>query len=179
VLGVIHAGHLNLVGVAWALGAAVGLAAYFVLASGSSDVPPMALASTGMGVATVILIGLGSAGALPMHVTLGSVTLLGHRVSWLVPVLGLSLVAAVLAYLAGIVAARKLGAKLASFVGLTEVICAVLIAWLLLGQLPAGMQLAGGALIVIGIALVRVDELRKPAAEPVAETTVQELVASQ
>ncbi|HYK29057.1 MAG TPA: DMT family transporter [Streptosporangiaceae bacterium] len=162
VLGVIGAGHLDVTGVAWALGAAVGLAAFFVLASGESDLPPVALASTGMGVGALLLILIGVAGVLPMHATFNSVTLVGYRVSWLVPVACLSLVAAVVAYLAGIIAARMLGAKLASFVGLTEVICAVLIAWILLGQLPTAMQLAGGALIVAGIALVRIDELRAP-----------------
>ena len=61
--------------------------------------------------------------------------------SWLVPVLGLSVVAAAIAYVVGIGAARMLGAKLASFVGLTEVLFAVLFAWLLLGQLPTVIQL--------------------------------------
>jgi drug/metabolite transporter (DMT)-like permease len=37
---------------------------------------------------------------------------------------------------------------------------AVLIAWLVLGELPTGVQLLGGALIVAGVALVRIDELR-------------------
>ena len=50
-------------------------------------------------------------------------------------------------------AARLLGAKLASFVGLTEVLFAVLFAWLLLGQLPGG-QLLGGLFIIAGVALV-------------------------
>jgi drug/metabolite transporter (DMT)-like permease len=81
-------------------------------------------------------------------------------VSWLVPVAGLSLIAAVVAYVAGIAAARTLGARLASFVGLTEVMFAVLIAWLLLGELPKAVQLAGGAFILAGVALVRLDELR-------------------
>jgi drug/metabolite transporter (DMT)-like permease len=115
------------------------------------------------------LIGLGGVGALPLHATFGTVSFAGHRVSWLIPVAGLSLIAAVISYLAGIAAARMLGAKLASFVGLAEVIFAVLIAWLLLGQLPTPVQLGGGALIVAGIALVRIDEMRSPsvpAAEP-------------
>jgi drug/metabolite transporter (DMT)-like permease len=77
-----------------------------------------------------------------------------------VPVLGLSLLAAVIAYVAGIGAARRLGAKLASFTGLSEVLFAVLFAWLLLSQLPSRMQLLGGAFIITGVALVRVDELR-------------------
>ena len=61
----------------------------------------------------------------------------------------------------GSTAARRLGARLASFVGLTEVLFAVLFAWLLLDQLPARIQLVGGVLIVAGIALVRIDELAR------------------
>ena len=85
--------------------------------------------------------------------------------SWIVPVLGLSLLAAVIAYVAGIGAARRLGAKLASFVGLSEVLFAILFAWLLLGQLPSAMQFLGGAFILGGVAMVRLDELR-PAPAP-------------
>jgi drug/metabolite transporter (DMT)-like permease len=176
VLGVIGHVRLNLAGVLWGLGAGVGLAAYYVLGSRSrDDLPPIALASAGMGVAAAALLVLGGAGLQPMHATFGMVTFAGHRVSWLVPVAGLSLVAAVIAYVAGIAAARMLGARLASFAGLAEVIFAVLVAWLLLGQLPSGVQLAGGALIVAGIALVRLDELRAPSgreAEPAAAEPV-------
>ena len=75
-------------------------------------------------------------------------------------------VAAAIAYVAGIGAARLLGPKLATFVGLTEVVFAVLFAWLLLGELPTGLQLVGGALIVAGIALVRIDELRPTGTAP-------------
>jgi len=167
VLGVIGHVRLDLAGVLWGLGAGVGLATYFVLGSRSrGDLPPIALASAGLGVGAVVLLALGGAGVLAMHATFGTVTFAGHPVSWLVPVAGLSLVAAVVAYVAGIVAARMLGARLASFVSLAEVIFAVLVAWLLLGQLPTGVQLAGGALIVAGIALVRLDELRAPSAAP-------------
>jgi drug/metabolite transporter (DMT)-like permease len=163
VLGVIGHVHLNLVGALWGLGAGIGLATYFVVGSHSSeDLPPMALASGGMGIGAAVLLALGGVGALPMHATFGTVSFAGHRVSWVLPIVGLSLVAAVIAYVAGIAAARMLGAKLASFVGLAEVIFAVLIAWLLLDQLPTAVQLIGGALIVAGIALVRIDEMRSP-----------------
>jgi len=57
-------------------------------------------------------------------------------------------------------AARSLGSKVASFVSLTEVLFAVIWAWLLLGELPGPIQLLGGLLIVGGVVLVRVDELR-------------------
>ena len=108
-----------------------------------------------------------------MNATFGTVDFAGHRASWLVPVIGLSLVAAAIAYVAGIGAARILGAKLASFVGLTEVVFAMLVAWLLLNELPTGMQFLGGGLIVAGVALVRIDELRTPtpSEEPVPVPT--------
>jgi drug/metabolite transporter (DMT)-like permease len=163
VLGVIGAGHLDPVGIIWGLGAAFGLATFFVLAAHSDgDLPPAAMASTGMGIGAVTLLGLAGVGALPMHATFGTVVFAGHRVSWLIPVACLSLVAAVIGYVSGIAAARMLGPRLASFVGLTEVVFAVLVAWLLLGQLLTTIQLAGGALIIAGIALVRLDEMRPP-----------------
>jgi len=91
--------------------------------------------------------------------TSGDVEFLHHQVSWIVPVLGLSLVASVISYVTGIGASRRLGAKLASFVGLAEVLSAILFAWLLLGQLPSAVQFVGGAFILAGVTLVRVDEL--------------------
>ena len=104
----------------------------------------------------------GGIGILPMTASARPVDFLHHQVSWIVPVLGLSLVAAVIAYVAGIGAARRLGAKLASFIGMAEVLFAIVFAWLLLGQLPSAMQFLGGAFILAGVTLVRVDELRGP-----------------
>jgi drug/metabolite transporter (DMT)-like permease len=151
--------RLSAVGVLWGLAAAFGLATFFVLSAQADDaLPPLVVASGGMTIGAVILFGLGGLGALPMRAAFGTVDFAGQRVSWLIPVLGLSLVAAVLPYIAGITAARMLGAKLASFVGLVEVVFAVVVAWLLLGQMPTPMQLAGGLLIIAGIVLVQMDE---------------------
>lgn len=122
--------------------------------------PSVTMASAGMAVGAAVLLLLGLAGVLPLRATFGEVTFAGQHTSWLVPIAGLSLVAAVVAYLAGIAGTRILGARLSSFVGLTEVMFAVLIAWLVLGELPTVVQLFGGALIVAGVALVRLDELR-------------------
>ncbi|MCW2491186.1 MAG: protein of unknown function transrane [Frankiales bacterium] len=165
----------------WGLGAAVGLAVYFVL-SAKADIglPPIAMAWAGMAVGSVCLAALGFAGALRMHAPRHGVLFLHHRTSWLVPVLGLSLIAAVFAYAVGITAARTLGAKLASFVGLSEVLFAVLFAWLLLGQLPGLIQLVGGVFIVGGVALVHIDELRTtsptvPSPDPVHPYAVSDV----
>ena len=167
VLNLFGGARLDPIGVLWGLAAAFALATYFVLSSQiDNDLPPVAMTCAAMTMGAGALLALGAVGVVPMHASFGAVDLLGSRVSWLVPVLGLSLVAAAIAYVAGIGAARRLGPKLATFVGLTEVIFGVLFAWLLLNELPTALQLGGGALIVIGIALVRIDELRPDGTPP-------------
>lgn len=157
--------HLDPVGVLWGLGAAVGLALYFVVsAQEASPLPSLVLAWAGMCVGAVTLLLLGAAGLVPLRAPRVDVTLFQVQVSWLVPVLCLSLLAAAIAYVAGIRAARLLGPRVASFVGLTEVLFAIAFAWVLLGQVPALVQFAGGALILAGVALVRLDELTPQAA---------------
>ncbi|HEY2552136.1 MAG TPA: EamA family transporter [Streptosporangiaceae bacterium] len=181
VLGVFGHSHLDIAGVLWALGAAFGLATYFVVAGhGTDELPPVALASSGMAVGAVALALAGLTGIVPLRATFGTVVLAGREVSWLVPVACLSLIAATLAYVSGISAARMLGPRLASFAGLTEVMFAVLFAWLLLGQVPVPVQLAGGALIVAGIAMVRLDELRPaPELPPAAPRSEPELAGQR
>ena len=153
--------RVDVVGVLWALGAAVGLAAYFVLSSqGDSgqrndELPPLAMAWAGMVVAALALVLLALVGLVPFDAATRDVRLAGHSTSWLVPVLGLSLVAAVIAYVTGIAAARRLGARVASFVGLAEVLFAILFAWALLDQRPSALQGVGAVVVLAGIALVR------------------------
>jgi drug/metabolite transporter (DMT)-like permease len=167
---------INPVGVLWGLGAAVGLAAYYVISSATEDtLPPLVVAWGGLGVGAVALLVAGAAGVLPLAAPRHDVTLASSHVSWLVPVLGMSLVAAAVAYVAGILGARRLGARVASFVGLTEVLFAVTFAWLLLGQTPRPVQLAGGVLVVAGIALVRLGD--QPDRAPVPER--RQLVAAK
>jgi drug/metabolite transporter (DMT)-like permease len=168
-------GGVSPVGVLWALLAAVSMAVYFILSAwsgtpspdtGSPDgarssaepLPPVVMTWGGMVVGAVALAVSGLTRLAPVTVSNADVTLLHDRVSWLVPVLGLSVLAAAFAYVTGIGAARRLGAKLGSFVALAEVLFAVLFAWVLLHQVPTGMQFAGGALILAGVVLVRLDE---------------------
>ena len=170
VLDLAGAHKVDLVGILWGLGAAVGLAVYFVISAATDDaLPPLVAAWGGLAIGAAVLGAAIGVGALPMHATRADVTLLDHRVSWVVPILGMSLIAAAVAYVTGIAAARMLGAKVASFVGLTEVLFAVAFAWLLLGQRLDFVQAAGAAFVVGGIALVRLDELRAPEPPPPAE----------
>ena len=164
VLDLIGSHHLDPVGVLWGLAAACGLAVYFVLSARVDEaLPPLVMAWGGLLIGAVTLGMLDSVGLLHWRARLADVHLAGHQVSWSVPVLGLSVVAAAIAYLAGIAASRLLGARLASFVGLLEVVCAVLFAWALLGQVPTVTQFAGGVLIIAGVTLVRLDEVDTPA----------------
>ena len=148
---------LNPIGVAWGLAAAVCLCGYFILSEGGGkdDVHPLLLITigTGVGGSAVFLVGL--SGLLPLVARGGDVSLAGLRVGWWLPMLLLILVCAVFAYLSGIAAVRRLGSSIASFVALTEVIFAVVFAFVLLGQQPALIQLLGGVLVLAGIAVVQ------------------------
>ena len=147
------------VGVLWGLAAAVCLAIYFFITARQNDsLPPLVLATGGMLVGAVTMLLLGATGVLPTGFNTDDVVLAGVVTSWWVPLAGLVLLSTVLAYVTGIVAARRLGSRVASFVSLTEVLFAVLWAWLLLSELPRPIQLAGGALIVLGVVLVRADK---------------------
>lgn len=153
--------QVSVEGILWGLAAAVCSAVFFIMSSRSNDnVPPILMAGGGMMVGAVLILGLGASGVMPMTFNVGNVVFAGHRLSWLVPVLGLVLITTVFAYVAGIVATRGLGSKVASFVALFEVLFAVLWAWVLLGEMPRFIQLMGGICIMGGVVMVRLDELR-------------------
>src|SRR5215469_3525385 len=160
---------ISLSGLAFALTAAVSMAVYFVLsagpASGKTDktennepLSPIALAWAGIWVGAAALGLLLALHALPFGASAHDVVLLRHQVPWIVPLAGIALLSTALGYCTGIIAARRLGPKLASFIGMAEILFAVLYAWALLGQLPSPTQFLGGALILVGVALVKIDE---------------------
>jgi drug/metabolite transporter (DMT)-like permease len=154
----LHGGvTLNPIGVAYGLGAAVCLAAYFVLGedTGDSSVHPLLLTTAGTGVGGLVIVAAGVTGLLPMTAHIGTTELGGIAVSWWLPLLLLITVSAVFAYLTGIVAVRRLGSSVASFVSLSEVIFAVVFAAVLLAQHPSAIQLVGGALVLAGIGVVQ------------------------
>jgi drug/metabolite transporter (DMT)-like permease len=150
----------DLVGVLWGLVAALGLAVYFITAAEDSGLPPVALAGLGMGVGTASLGALGALGVVPLRVSGADIVLAGATMPWWVAIVELALVAAAAAYLLGIVAARRLGSTLSGFLGLTEVLFAVVWAALLLGEVPGVVQAVGGAIVLAGVVAVRAGELR-------------------
>ena len=157
-------GGVSTTGVLFALAAAVSMAVYFFqsaqtsAAGGGDALSPVALTWGGMVTGAAFIALLGAARIMPLRFATSSVTLLNTQVSWLLPVLGLGVVAAAVAYVTGIGAARLLGAKLGSFVAMAEVLFAAGFAWVLLHQVPTGMQFLGGLLILAGVVAVRLDE---------------------
>ncbi|MDA0159996.1 DMT family transporter [Solirubrobacter ginsenosidimutans] len=166
VLDLLSGSDLAPAGILWALIAMVGCASYFVLAATPRpNLPPVALAGSGLAVGALVLAAVGAVGLLPMHATTASPVYADSSVTWWLPLLGLGVVTAGLAYCFGIAASRRLGSRLSSFVALLEVVAGVTFAWLLLDQVPTSLQLAGGLLIVAGVVVVKLGE-RPPATRP-------------
>lgn len=153
------AANVSTAGVLWSLGAMVGAATYFIISADTDNgLPPLTLAAAGLVVGAATLGLLTLTGLLPMAFADAPATYAGRSVAWWVPLVALGTVTAAAAYVLGIMGTRILGSRLASFVALTEVLAAVVFAWLLLGQLPSGMQFAGGALILLGVIGVKLGE---------------------
>lgn len=159
VLDVLSAGSVSGLGVVFALLAMVGAAVYFVLSSHQDNaLPPIVLAAGGLVVGAVALGLAGLLGVVPLHASTRPASYDGTSVAWWLPIVGLGVVTAAVAYVTGIAASRRLGPRLASFAALMEVLFALVFAWLLLGQLPREIQLAGGLLVLGGVVLVKLGE---------------------
>jgi drug/metabolite transporter (DMT)-like permease len=151
--GALHA--VDPIGLAIAFGASIGCAAYFVIAAHPSDgLPPVALAGSGLVLGGLVLALVAATGLLPFTATFDDLPLFGTTTPWWIPLLIVAVLGTALAYATGITASRTLGSRLASFIGLLEVVFASLFAWMMLGEELTPLQLVGGVLIIGGIAAV-------------------------
>jgi drug/metabolite transporter (DMT)-like permease len=148
-------GAVDPAGVALAFAAAVGCAVYFVVAARPSDgLPPVALAGIGLLLGGLALGLAGAVGIVPMEARFGQVPLLGSIVSWWVPLMVVAFFGTAVAYAMGIFGSGRLGSRLASFVGLLEVVFASVLAWIVVGEALTPLQMTGGLLILAGIAVI-------------------------
>ncbi len=159
--------QLDLRGIGWGLAAAVGLAAYFVLADApradpngeikqvSEPVPPPVLAAGGLALGSLGLLVLSGVGVLPWTVTTTPLDYGGLTVPWWGAALALGGISGALAYATGILAVRRLGPRLAAFLALVEVLVATATAALVLGQALAPIQWVGAAVVIAGIVIIR------------------------
>lgn len=150
--------RFDLVGTLFALGAAVCVGAYFLLSERTGEeLPPLALAAGGLIVGAVLMGLLCATGLLPFSAPDVSVALAGFEMPSWVAIGWVGAVATTLGYALGVIAVPMLGSRVASFVGLSEVLFALLFAWLLLGEAPGAVQILGGAVLIVGVVLVRLD----------------------
>jgi len=158
--------RLDVLGLTLALTAMVGCAIYYLLAAQPSNgLPAVALAGFGLLLGGVLLGLVGLSGLVPFTTATNDVAMFGATVPWWLPLIIIGVVATAIAYSTSIAASEMLGSRLASFVGLLEVVAATFYAWLLLGEQLTVPQLFGGLLILIGIAFVR-SEKTDAALEP-------------
>jgi drug/metabolite transporter (DMT)-like permease len=148
----------DLSGTLLALAAAACTAAYFLIAEKTGDdIPPLALASGGLITGALLMGLLVGTGFLAFTAPAVDVVLAGVSVPWYIPIVWVIVVATAGGYAFGVRAGSMLGSRVASFVGLTEVLFALLIAWLVIAEVPTVMQAVGGAMILAGVILVRSD----------------------
>ncbi|MET0812734.1 MAG: DMT family transporter [Microbacterium sp.] len=171
----ISGAQFDLLGTLFALAAAVCVGAYFLISERTGDdLPPLALASGGLLVGTALMGVLAVIGVFPVVAPMVDVTLAGVTVPWWMPLLWVAGIATTVGYAFGVMAVPRVGSRIASFVGLSEVLFALGFAWLLLGETPAPIQFVGGALILVGVVLVRMDA--SSAGEPKGEAATVPVV---
>lgn len=164
-------GRFDAIGVVLALASAVCLAGYYILsARPTPGLPPIALVASGLLVGAAVTALVGVTGLLPWSASTVSVRLGSVELPWWVPMLLVALLATAAAYCLSLAGSRRLGSRLASFAGLTEVVFAAVFSWILLGQGLGWLQILGGAAILAGVVLVgqddqaRVEEETRPIA---------------
>ena len=158
--GVLAGVSLHPLGIAFALIAAAGNAAYYATGAASDHgIPTLPFVGLGLIVAAVPLILAGATGILPFQVTGASAVIGGAALPPWVVVTGMVLISTVLSYLLGVAASRRLGATVASFTGYSEPLFGIVWTIVFLAIVPTGAQWLGAALIVLGVVTVKVGEL--------------------
>lgn len=153
-----HSGGVNPRGVMFSLIAMLGAVTYFILGDDSGGLPAITFAALGLTLGGIVLGLAGLVGIVPVHASTQPVTL-GERVLpyWVVAGL-LGVVTAASAYWLGIMTVRALGPRLAAFASLSEVLCAIVYAWVLLGEATVGVQALGALIVLAGVVVVKLGE---------------------
>lgn len=169
VLGVfdgLASAQINVTGVIWGLAAAICAACYFMMSDNvstdGSGLDPITLAAGGLIVGAAAVAALGLTGVMPLTFTSNEVVVAGFTTSWLVPVAVLAILPTAVAYTLGIGGVARLRPSFASLVGLSEVLFAVLWAWLLVGEAMSLTQAIGGMVVLGGLVMARSGDRSAP-----------------
>lgn len=167
--------RFDALGLLLALGAACCQVGYFVLsdhggdgADGRGAVDPLGVIAYGLLVGALVLTPLARPWSTDWPVLAGQVRMNGTPVPGIVLVAWIALVATVTAYVTGVVSVRKLSPQVAGVVACLEAVVATVLAWVLLGEHLAPVQVAGGAIVLLGAFIAQRATTRGRPDEPVA-----------
>ncbi|HEX6452838.1 MAG TPA: DMT family transporter, partial [Trebonia sp.] len=135
--GITGSGGVSMIGFTWGLMAAVCMTVFMFIcdrpqapatppspSEPAEELSPLMLSWAGIWVAAIALSVLGLTHVVPMAASTADVAFLGHEVSWILPVLAVGALSTAAAFITAVAAVRSLGPKLASFVGMSEVLFA-------------------------------------------------------
>lgn len=166
---------LDVVGLLLALGAACCQVGYFVLSDHGSDgtdgrrpADPLGVIAYGLLTGALVLTVLARPWEMQWHVLGGQAAMDGHAVPAAVLLGWIVLVATVAAYLTGVVSVRRLSPQVAGVVACLEAVIATVLAWVLLGEHLAPVQLVGGAVVLVGAFIAQRSAPKQQQDEPVA-----------
>lgn len=159
--------RLDAIGLALALAAAACQAGYFILSdTAGRDINPLAVISYGAIIATALLTLIAQPWTLPWALLTGPVQIAGATASALVSVAWLALVSTAVAYTTGVAAVRRLSPVVAGAVAYLEVVTAIVLAWLMLGEALSPAQITGAVVVVAGAFIAQTSVTTPPNPAP-------------
>jgi len=139
---------LVLFGLFAGLGAAACQAAYFLLIDRvSGQIDPLVLTAA---VAAAVLAVVAPPWNVPWHVLTSDVAFGDHMSPGWFLVVWLVLISTATAYVTGVAAVQRLSAPVGGAVAYVEAVSAAVFAWITLGEHLTAVQLAGGAIVLVG-----------------------------
>ncbi|GAA2068113.1 EamA family transporter [Streptomyces albiaxialis] len=149
--------RFDALGLLLALGAACCQVGYFVLSDHGSEetdgrpaADPLGVIAYGLLIGAVVLTVVARPWGMDWDVLGGTAEMDGTPVRALVLLGWIVLVATVTAYLTGVISVRMLSPQVAGVVACLEAVIATVLAWVLLGEHLSAVQLAGGAIVLLG-----------------------------
>jgi drug/metabolite transporter (DMT)-like permease len=159
-----HGLQLDTVGVLAALASAVGTAGYYLLGEhGAANHDPLGVLTVGMLAGAVLLAVVSPPWTLHWS---GEARIAGGEAPVWVLLVGLAVVATAVPYLAGIVSLRTVPSSAASVIGLLEPVVATVLAWWLLSEALAVVQMVGAVVLLGGAVVVQLASHRAVPVQP-------------
>lgn len=154
--------RLDALGLLFGVAAALCAAAYFLIGErGVSTLPALGLVTWGMVIGAVAVAVVAPPWSLPGDIMASDTDFGGLTVPVWTLLVTCAVVSTAMAYLLSISAMRYLPANVVSVIALCEPIVAITLAWLVLGQALALVQVLGAGVLLVGATIVQLAS-RKP-----------------